>query len=108
MRIHGMNENQLAQKLRGQKEVETARGGSPARGKAKGASGSDTVSLSTEAKLLLELKSKVAELKEQMLSLPETRREKVDLARRRLASGYYARSEVKEKIAERLLESFGF
>ena len=104
MKIDRVDDHQLLQHLRNDPEFQQA--ASAIKGKTAGHA--DNVTLSAEGRLMLELRDRVTALRKEMTALPEIRKDKIELARERLASGYYDRADVQEAIAERLLESFGF
>jgi flagellar biosynthesis anti-sigma factor FlgM len=104
MKIDRVDDHQLLHKLHG--DQNTQQQSSSIKGNAAGHT--DKVTLSAEGRLLLELRDRVATLKQDLAALPDVRQDKVELARQRLASGYYDRAEVQERIAESLLDSFGF
>jgi negative regulator of flagellin synthesis FlgM len=64
---------------------------------------SDKISISDEAKKAQQLEADLRLVKK----APDIREEKVEQARERLASGYYLKKEVVEKIAERIAQALG-
>ena len=102
MKVDHLHERQLLRALRPDQGL--PKGATVERNKSR--EQADTVNLSREGRLLLSFKQGLEALGEEIQELPDTRKEKLALARERLASGFYDTAAARDTIAERLLESF--
>ena len=68
----------------------------------------DSSEFSSDAQRLSETKAQVDAVSTKINSSPEIRYDKVEEARQKVKDGYYNREEVVDKLADKLLEQFGF
>ncbi len=86
------------QKAAGNKK-EVTNSEKPARG--------DTVEVSKKARELGKTSAEATATAQRAASLPESRHEKVEDVKRKIADGYYNTPEFSDKLADRLIKDFG-